>query len=44
MNNLIEKKIEFDVNSEFDENSFNENLDKRIKILTKILLMKVFTK
>ena len=53
MNNLTEKKIEFDVNSEFDESSFDENLDERsfneslderMKILTRILLMKVLTK
>ena len=44
MNNLTEKKIEFDVNSGFDESSFDESLDERMKILTKILLMKVLTK
>ena len=33
MNNLIEKKIEFDVNSKFDENSFDESFVERIKIL-----------
>ena len=35
MNILIAKKIEF--NSKFDENSFDENLDERMKILTKVL-------
>ena len=53
MNNLTEKEIEFNVNSGFDESSFdeyldersfNESLDERMKILTKILLMKVLTK
>ena len=29
MNNLTEKEIEFDVNSGFDESSFDENLDER---------------
>ena len=43
MNNLTEKKIEF-VNLRFDESSFDESLDERIKILTKVLLMKVLTK
>ena len=35
MNILTVEKFEF--NSEFDENSFDENLDKRMKILTKVL-------
>ena len=44
MNNLTEEEIEFDVNSGFDENSFDESLDERMKILTKVLLIKVLTK
>ena len=44
MNNLTEKKIEFDVNSGFDESSFDESLDERVKILIRVLLMKVLTK
>ena len=42
MNNFTEKKIEF--NSKLDENSFDESLDERIKVLTKVLLIKVLTK
>ena len=44
MNNLTEKKIEFNVNSEFDESSFDKSFDERMKILTKVLLMKILTK
>ena len=29
-NNLTEEKIEFDVNSKFDESSFHENFDERM--------------
>ena len=34
MNNLTEKKIEFNVNLKFDESFFDENLNKRMRILT----------
>ena len=44
MNNLIEKEIEFDVHSGFDESFFDKSFDERMKILTKVLLMKVLTK
>ena len=44
MNNLTEKEIEFDVNSKLDESSFDESLDERMRILTKVLLIKVLTK
>ena len=43
MNNLTEKRIEFDVNSKLDESFFDESLDERMKILTKVLLIKVFS-
>ena len=43
MNNLTEKEIEF-VNSKFDESSFDESLDERMKILTKVFLIKILKK
>ena len=32
--NLTEEEIDFDVNLKFDESSFEESLDERLKILT----------